>query len=121
MTEGKPLTKADLRQFTGTEHYYRHQLNRRVVYTDGVKYMAEKGGAYWLIDEIALAQAYTPEVKAQPFQHWTLKVKDNTGVLSCGDGNGRTVFAKNIEFTDFPLDEIAFYYTDSVIMLTHEY
>jgi Family of unknown function (DUF6876) len=26
--------------------------------------------------------------------------------LSCGDGNGKILFTKHIEFTDFPLDEI---------------
>ncbi|WP_425606571.1 DUF6876 family protein [Prosthecobacter fusiformis] len=28
---------------------------------------------------------------------------------------------KGIEFTDFPLDEIAFYFTDNVLMLPSEY
>jgi hypothetical protein len=37
MTDTKTLTKADLIQFTGTEHWYRHAMVRDVLYTDGVK------------------------------------------------------------------------------------
>ena len=45
------LTESELNQFIGTEHYYRHLLGFN--YTDGVKFMAERGKAYWLIDAIA--------------------------------------------------------------------
>ena len=44
------LSEADLAQFTGTSTYYQHSLS--VQYTDGVHYLAERGGAYWLIDAI---------------------------------------------------------------------
>lgn len=37
----KTLTKADLAQFTGTEFWYRHNLARNILFTDGVKYVAE--------------------------------------------------------------------------------
>jgi hypothetical protein len=43
------------------------------------------------------------------------------GVLTCDDGNGNVVFTKEIEFTDFPLSEIRFYYADSTILLPSEY
>lgn len=115
------LTKADLQQFTGTDQWYRHPLARTVLYTDGMQYLAERVGAYWLLDEIALAQALQP-VAAQPFQLWRLKVNpDHTATLACEDGNGGTVHTKKIEFTDFPLAEITFYCVDRVIMLTSEY
>ena len=39
------LTPADLSQFTGTENYYRHALNRDILFTDGAKYVADEGGA----------------------------------------------------------------------------
>lgn len=50
------LTTADLRQFNGSENWYRHSLNRDILYTDGAQYVAEAGGAYWLLDEIALGE-----------------------------------------------------------------
>ena len=39
-----------LAQFTGSERFYRHALVRDVIYTEGVRYVADTVGAYWLID-----------------------------------------------------------------------
>ena len=122
MTNAAKLTREDLRQFYGSEHWYRHAINRKVLFTDGAKYVAETGGAYWLLDEIALIQPYDKQVAAEEFQFWKLAVRtDRTATLTCEDGNGKVVFTKEIEYTDFPLDEIAFYYTNNTILLPSEY
>jgi len=116
----KTLTKADLAQFTGSEQWYRHGLVRKVLYTDGAQYVAETAGAYWLLDEIAFAQA-EPTVTAEEFQLWKLTVNpDRTATLTCDDGNGSVVYTKRIEYTDFPLDEITLYFTNNVILLPSE-
>lgn len=115
-----PLKKADLEQFTGTFHTYRHSLMRHVVYTDGVKYVAEAGGAYWLIDKIATLQL-DPKVAKEDFQVWQLKVSESAGDLTCDDGNGNVVHRERIGFTDFTLDEIRFFYCNRTIMLPSEY
>lgn len=117
------LTKADLHLFTGSEHWYRHAINRKVLFTDGAKYLADQAGAYWLLDEIALIQPYDKRVAAEEFQMWKLAVRpDHTATLTCDDGNGRIVFTKAITFTDFPLDEITLYLVNNaVIMLPGEY
>jgi hypothetical protein len=122
MTATKTITEAALRQFTGSDQWYRHSLVRKVLYTEGVQYVAEAAGAYWLIDEIAFAQAIAA-VAAEEFQHWKLAVDTarSTAVLTCDDGNGRVVFTKTIEFTDFPLQEIRFYFTDNTLLLPTEY
>src|SRR6267154_2117913 len=120
MTDAK-LSKADLSQFTGSENWYRHGIVRTVLFTDGAKYVADQGGAYWLLDEIALAQKFVTSVKAEPFQVWKLVVSNSKGVLSCDDGNGNGVYSKQIPFTDFPLPEIKLYFTDNVILLPSEY
>jgi hypothetical protein len=117
----KTLTQADLRNFTGSEQWYRHGLVRSVLFTDGAKHVADAGGAYWLLDEIALAQRFIKAVAAEEFQVWELSVKDNAGVLTCEDGNDNTVFLKYIEFTDFPLPEITLYFTNNTILLPSEY
>jgi len=122
MTTTKTLQKADLAQFTGSEQWFRHALVRSVLFTDGAKHVADAGGAYWLLDEIALAQRYKKRVAAEEFQHWTLKVKDdNTALLTCDDGNGNVVYTKRIPFTDFPLPEISFYFCNNTILLPSEY
>jgi hypothetical protein len=116
------LTKSDLLQFTGSETWYRHGLVRDILYTDGAQYVAEKGGGYWLLDEIALANRYEKFVATEAFQLWKLKVKeDRSATLICEDGNCQAVYTKAIEFTDFPLDEIAFYFTSKTILLPSEY
>lgn len=122
MSNTKTLTAEALRQFTGSENWYRHSLNRKVLYTDGAQYLAEQGGAYWLIDSIAIAQAHIEVVAAEEFQVWTLKVNpDSSALLTCDDGNGHVVYDQSIPFTDFPLPEVKLYFVDNVIMLPSEY
>jgi len=41
--------------------------------------------------------------------------------LKHGDGNGHIVFTKEIEYTDFPPDEITLYFANRVIHLPSEY
>jgi hypothetical protein len=97
-----------LLQFTATEQWYRHALVRDVLFTDGAKYVADQAGAYWLLDEIALAQRYDKTVAGEEFQLWKLTVNaDRTATLTCEDGN--------------PLPEIALYFTHHVILLPSEY
>jgi hypothetical protein len=115
------LTAAELRQFTGSEHWYRHGLVRDILFTDGAKYVADQGGAYRLLDEIAFAQSGDKHVAAEEFQVWKLTVKpDRTATLACGDGNGRTVFEKAIEYTDFPADGIELWFENNTIYLSSE-
>ncbi len=122
MTQNTPrLTEAELRQFSGTETWYRHSFKNTILYTDGVKYVADSAGAYWLIDEITFAKM-EQKIAAQPFQLWKLKVKpDQTATLTCEDGNCNTIYTKRLSYTDFPLAEISFYFTDNVILLPSEY
>jgi len=122
MIEARPFNKADLAHFTGSEHWYRHGLARNIVFTDGAKYVADTAEAYWLLDEIALAQILK-KVAAEEFQFWKLKVNlaEHTAELICEDGNGNQVLKKRIGFTDFPADEVTFYFTDNTILLPSEY
>jgi hypothetical protein len=116
------LSEADLAQFTGSETLYRHGLARSVLYTEGAQFLAEKAGAYWLLDEIAFAQRPGSKVAAEPFQHWKLTVSEGGSAhLSCDDGNGNIVLAKRIPFTDFPLPTLSLYVANKVIMLPGEY
>ncbi len=66
----------ELEQFHGTEKWYRHFTG--LVYTDGIKYLAENAGAYWLID---LVGAYQPYLRKVPFQVWNLTVNDDSSGL----------------------------------------
>jgi hypothetical protein len=121
MTTERSFYPSELAQFTGTTHWYRHALARGILYTDGVRFIAERAGAYWLIDEIALAQGCDPALNGEEFQTWTLIVDANAAVLRCDDGNERVLIEKQIGYTDFPEPGIKLYFTDGVIMLPGEY
>ncbi len=116
------LDPAILAQFTGTEHWYRHGLVRDILFTDGAKYVADAAGAYWLLDEVAIAQRFEKAVSAEKFQVWKLTVNpDRSARLACEDGNGRTVFEKPIPYTDFPADSIELWFENSTIYLPREH
>ena len=122
MTKERTLQASDLTQFTGTEQWHRHGINRAVVFTDGAKYVADTAGAWWLLDEIAIIQLHNRRIAGEAFQVWKLIVHDDrSAALTCDDGNGTVVYTKRIPFTDFPLEEITFYFTDNVILLPCEY
>jgi hypothetical protein len=112
----------DLSQFIGTEQWYRHALNRNILFTDGAKYVADEGGAYWLLDEIALAQRYEKRVARQAFQVWKLTVNaDHTGTITVEDGNYNVILTKALEFTDFPIPEVTLWFANNVIYLPSEH
>ena len=122
MTNTAILTEVQLRQFTGSENWYRHSINRAVLYTDGAKFLANQGGAYWLLDIIAIAQQHDASVSREEFQVWNLKVhSDRSATVFCDDGNGNPVYTQEIPFTDFPLDEMKLYFANNVIHLPSEY
>lgn len=107
------LTQADLMQFTGDLERYRHPLNRRVIYTPGVQFLAEGAGAYWLIDVIAsyfgspeMMNAICKDRRLADLQFWRLDVNaDNTArVTARADTNVKPFITQEIGFTDFPLE-----------------
>jgi hypothetical protein len=123
MSNADQFSPAVLNNFTGSEHWYRHGLNRAVLFTDGAKHVADAGGAYWLLDEIALAQRSKKAVASEEFQVWKLTVDltSHTATLSCEDGNGKTVFTKVITYTDFPVAEVTLWFANNTIYLPSEH
>ncbi|MFK7748520.1 MAG: DUF6876 family protein [Kordia sp.] len=110
----------ELKQFTGTEQYYKNPLFSSFVFTDGVKYLAEQAEAYWLIDYV-MSNQYDLYLAIEPFQIWTIKVTNNQANIVVEDGNGKELKKYNIAFTDFPLDEITLWFTDRTLLLPSEY
>lgn len=116
------LDPSELIHFTGSQEFYRHPIMREILFSEGAKYVAEEAQAYWLLDLIAFSQRCIGSVEQEEFQVWDLKVKkDQSAELTCGDGNGNTVFSKQIEQTDFPLPNIRFYFCNNCIHLPSEY
>jgi len=123
------LTETDLNTFIGTTQYYRYIGGLKL--TDGVKYLADEAGAYWLLDIIASYQMgnANAKIRREHFQVWELKLSpDNTTtgeheavVTMKTDTNRPLLVEQQIEYTDFPLDSITLYLIDGVILLTSEY
>jgi hypothetical protein len=117
----RTLTAGDLTQFTGSDTWYEHPTG--LLYTEGVNYVAEHGGAYWLIDAIA---SYQPQLRRNPelneFQLWELEVEDSGAVLTCRpDSDQPVVVRQKIEYTDFPLAKIKLYVEGGTLLLPNEH
>jgi hypothetical protein len=117
MGEEVSKLESELNHFSGTEHYYRHWLGFN--YTDGVKYLAERAGAYWLLDVIG---SYQPQLKNKEFQIWRIEVESNKGLVTMREDDGLpNIIRQDIPYTDFPLREFELYYVDNVLLLKGEY
>lgn len=109
----------------GSETVYRHRLTR-MDYTEGVREMAERAKAFWLIDDILINARHGRLLeRCQGFAAWTLWVAGGKGVLRCSDGGiggapARTVFEQAIEWTDFPEGTVTLYLEGGVLMLPGE-
>jgi len=119
------LRESDLIQFCGSSEFFQH-WTKRLVYTEGVRHMAEHGGAYWLIDAVA---SYQPDkrIASRPdlvdLQLWELAVgEDKSATLTMrGDSDQPAVITQEIPFTDFPLAQIKLYVCNGTLMLPSEY
>ena len=111
----------ELQQFTGSEKVYRNPLFGKFVYTEDVQFLAEKAGAYWLIDYI-LSNQIDEQIKAVDFQAWKIKVNDdNSAVIRLEDGDCNLVKTFQLEFTDFPLKEITLWLKNNTLLLPSEW
>ena len=113
--------KHALAGFHGTEEWHCHRCFSplTILPTDGALYLAKNGGgsgpsAFWLMDAIASYQG-EKKLTRHSFQTWRLIVtpesegKSRSAVLTCGERIEMPIVRQEIEFTDFPLDEITLY------------
>ncbi len=103
------LTRADLAQFSGTTLYYRHVLNPKLVYTEGVRYLAQAGKAYWLLDAIALALPTVLQKQSDWLYVARLTVSETQDrregklVMDTGHTHAPLLWQQDFPCTDFPL------------------
>ncbi|GAB0120057.1 DUF6876 family protein [Acidisoma sp. 7E03] len=123
-TQATKLSPADLQaglaMHTGTERWFKH-WSQRLIYTEGVRFLAEHGSAYWLIDLVASWCAESA-LRGEGFITWKLLVNDDRSAVAIAeDGNGRELTRQAIPWTDFPLDEVQLYLIDGTLLLPSEY
>jgi hypothetical protein len=124
--------KEELDGFFGTEGYHRLTLGPLLA-TDGVKYLAEQGKCFWLIDIVASWQgspvvvknprgSIKCAVKEIPFQLWELKKEGEGAVVTMRTDSGEpALVTQKIPWTDFPLDEVQLYLEGGVLLLPSEH
>jgi hypothetical protein len=112
--------RAELARFTGSAILYYHWMGLH--YTEGVRHLAERCAAYWLIE---LLGCFLPDVrrdrKCRDFCVWRLRVRPGCEAdLTCDDGDGRVIVRLHLSFTDFPLPEATLYLEYGTLMLPRE-
>jgi hypothetical protein len=111
------LSKHELNQFYGTENWYKHWCTK-LVYTDGIKYVGEKAGAYWFIDHVALQ--VLPLVRRNDLIDITLHARtDKKGCIEVKNLN-TVVHHFELDYTTFPVGEWKFVLQDNVLCLPAE-
>lgn len=123
------LVREHIAHTTGSEHQYKHVLNLR--YTDGMKFVAETCGAYWLLDLIASHQPTLLKRGNAEFQLWILKrtwEHENHWVIECwsdtpGSKGSKRMARQAIAYSDFPggLSPFEFYVEYGVALLKEEH
>lgn len=109
-----------LREYTGTSQWYRHPLSG-LLFTDGIKGMADTFQAWWLVDLI-LSHQRNPNLQTEPFQTWQLqRLQGDQFEAVATDGNKRRLAHQHIPFSDFDADCITLYVCDGVLLLPSEY
>jgi len=104
----------------GSETFYQNKLSP-IIYTDGVKDLAESCGAYWLID-LVISHQLTKTVRLEPFQVWELKrINNDAFCIVATDGNTKRVASQQIPFSDFRYDIATLWLVDGCLMLPNEY
>ena len=115
---------SQIRQFTGTENWYKHQFTG-FLFTDGVKYCGDNFGIYWFIDIVFFANK--PKLLDE-FQVWKLtkNLEDDSCTIIADNGdedeNGlkKVLYYQRIPFTDFPAESITLFFTNTVLLLPSE-
>lgn len=120
---------SELNQFRGSSCTFQHWGNNRLIYTEGIQYLANKLNCYWLIEEIAYV--ILPRLLQYHRDYfYCIKIgvnKDSSAIIQTDDGNGNIHFNHNIIWTDFPIfrKEVKFYLCDGgdhyCLMLPSEY
>lgn len=104
----------------GSDNFFSHKPSL-ILYTDGVKQLAEECKAYWLIDLIISHQC-KQEINLQRFQVWELlRSRESTYDILATDGNNHFIASQQIPYSDFPYDAATIWLVDGCMMLPKEY
>lgn len=110
--------RENLARFSGTENFYKEQIGD-FIYTDGVRYMAEACGAYWLLTDAGIqSKALTAKTD---FIKVVITCCNEKGNVEYSDGNGNLLHAHEYLYSDFPLEILSMYFVNNTLLLPSEY
>jgi hypothetical protein len=112
--------RGQLARFRRSEEFHAHP-SQALVYTPGVKFLAERCGLFWLIDVIAAWQwRALRDADLTIFQLWELRPIGTRRVLVCLRDADSMAFALPVGNRDSALDYVSLYVELGVLMLPSE-
>ena len=104
LNKEKPNLEKELNGFINANKYYTHSTG--LIYTDGVKYLADKAKAHWLINTI-FNHKNDKCFNENSFQVWklTLNEQGETILTMQASKNGPVLISQKWLYTDFPFQE----------------
>ena len=116
----------DLKQFYGTEHYYKINPFFDAMITDGIKFFADKTSSYWLFMDFIFLEGYRiAKTHDDRFTVVMVTVNENhevqvTFMHDTGENPYWECKAKDL-LCNIPVGEYKFYLIDNVLLLPTEY
>jgi hypothetical protein len=108
--------QAELRQFRGTAVRYQYH---DISITEGVKYLAERAGCYWLVDIVC---GIWPKLQDDLLVICELTVNaDQSAVFIAIGDEEEVLYRQRIPVTDFPGDWVKLWFSEKVLFLPNEY
>ena len=113
--------RAQLARFRRSEESFLHP-SQALVYTAGVKFLAERCGLFWLIDVIAAWQwRALRDADLAIFQLWELRLSGTRRVVACMRDSESVAFRFPVaKHHDSVLDSVSVYVQFGVLMLPSE-
>ena len=109
------LQQKDLVDFSGEPVFYQSPLNKKVLYTKGIRHVIDAGEANWLITDIIawmkskkFQKAVEEDERFQYVVSWKLEVfEDRSARLTArADHESEAFITQDYRQTNFPLQEI---------------
>ena len=110
--------RENLSRFSGTENIYWEPAGD-FLYTDGIKYMAEHCGAYWLLTDGGTRSKALME--RSPFVKIVITCDEEMAMVEYTDGNGGVLHESRYLCPNFPLQVFTMYFTGNTLLLPGEY
>ncbi|WP_430427067.1 DUF6876 family protein [Maribacter litoralis] len=115
-----------LQHFNGTEIFHQIPLTR-TRFTDGLKYLANVAGCFWLITDASVIakslkdKSYFITIDFRRLSEKERVEKGCEAIIVYSDGNDTVLESHGYQFADFPLDELRLFFVDDTLMLPSEY